>query len=160
MDTLAERIAARLHQALDHHAGAEISVPTAERGLAAGGPDAAANVLSVEDVARLAADVVDEDAETTRVEFRPNPSPSEELRRSVGAVEPVLESAMQTPDGAWRVEVVRRGRTRWYRVVHSRDLIDWLSIAAVHRVLIGAGIDLADLVDVDETAAEDRDEVA
>jgi hypothetical protein len=24
--------------------------------------------------------------------------------------------AMQTPDGAWRVEVVKRGRSQWYRV--------------------------------------------
>ncbi len=67
---------------------------------------------------------------------------------------------MQTPDGAWRVEVVRRGRSRWYRVVHGGDFIDCLAIAAVHRVLTDAGIDLADLVDVGETAAEDHGEVA
>jgi hypothetical protein len=38
-----------------------------------------------------------------------------------------VESAMQTPDGVWRVEVVRRGRSRWYRVVNdSRDVeLDW-----------------------------------
>ena len=52
---------------------------------------------------------------------------------------------MQTPDGAWRVEVARRGRTRWYRIVHGEDVIDWLSIAAVERVLAEAGVDMASL---------------
>jgi hypothetical protein len=62
-------------------------------------------------------------------------------------VEPVIEGAMQTPDGAWRVEVVRRGRTRWYRILHGEDEVDWLSIAAVQRILAEAGIDMAALVD-------------
>ena len=52
-----------------------------------------------------------------------------------------VEGAMQTPDGAWRVEVVRRGRTRWYRIVHGEDVLDWLSIAAVERILDEAGVD-------------------
>lgn len=55
---------------------------------------------------------------------------------------------MRSPDGAWRVEVVRRGRTRWYRVVHGDNEVDWLSIAAVERILGEAGVDLADLVEV------------
>ncbi|BFU41783.1 hypothetical protein [Krasilnikovia sp. MM14-A1004] len=59
----------------------------------------------------------------------------------------VIEYAMQTPDGAWRVEVVKRGRSRWYRIRHGENELDWLSIAAVHRVLDEAGIDLADLVE-------------
>jgi hypothetical protein len=62
-------------------------------------------------------------------------------------VEPVIEGAMQTPDGAWRVEVVRRGRTRWYRILHGEDEVDWLSIAAVQRILAEAGVDMAGLVD-------------
>jgi hypothetical protein len=57
MPTLEQRIAARLHQALDHHERAEIFAPTAQRGLAAGGPDVPAIVLTVEDVARIAAHV-------------------------------------------------------------------------------------------------------
>ncbi|AGL15217.1 hypothetical protein [Actinoplanes sp. N902-109] len=61
-------------------------------------------------------------------------------------METVIESAMQTPDG-WRVEVVRRGTTRWYRIVHGDDMIDWLSIAGVQRILTEAGVDLADLTD-------------
>jgi hypothetical protein len=52
-----------------------------------------------------------------------------------------VEGAMQTPDGAWRVEVVRRGRTRWYRIVHGEDVLDWLSITAVERILDEAGVD-------------------
>ena len=59
-----------------------------------------------------------------------------------------VEGAMQTPDGAWRVEVVRRGRTRWYRIVHGEDVLDWLSIAAVERILAEAGVNLDELIDV------------
>jgi len=60
-------------------------------------------------------------------------------------VEPKVEYAMQTPDGAWRVEIVKRGRTQWYRILHDNNVIDWLSIAAVHRLLGEAGVDMADL---------------
>ncbi len=67
---------------------------------------------------------------------------------------------MRTPDGAWRVEAVKRGRTRWYRVVHGEDLLDWLSIAAVQRILAEAGVDISDLVDVAELAAETDDPAA
>ena len=54
---------------------------------------------------------------------------------------------MQTPDGAWRVEVVRRGRTRWYRILHGADEVDWLSIAAVQRILAEAGVDMGGLIE-------------
>lgn len=56
--------------------------------------------------------------------------------------------AMQTPDGAWRIEVVRRGHTHWYRILHGESEIDWLSIAAVERILGEAGIDIADLIEI------------
>ncbi len=58
-----------------------------------------------------------------------------------------IEGALQTPDGAWRVEIVKRGRTRWYRVVHDDNEIDWLSISAVERILGEASVDMADLID-------------
>jgi hypothetical protein len=58
-----------------------------------------------------------------------------------------VEGAMQTPDGAWRVEVVRRGRTHWYRIVHGGEVQDWLSIAAVERILTDAGVHLDELID-------------
>jgi bifunctional non-homologous end joining protein LigD len=63
-----------------------------------------------------------------------------------------VEGAMQTPDGTWRVEVVRRGRTRWYRIVHGDDVLDWLSIAAVERILDEAGVARHLLVEVDPAA--------
>ncbi|MEV4706653.1 hypothetical protein [Couchioplanes caeruleus] len=63
-----------------------------------------------------------------------------------------VEGAMQTPDGAWRVEVVRRGRTRWYRIVHGDDVLDWLSIAAVERILDEAGVPRHLLVEADPAA--------
>ncbi len=69
----------------------------------------------------------------------------------------VIEYAMQTPDGAWRVEVVKRGRTRWYRVRHGDNLLDWLTIAAVERILAEADIDMADLRDVADEPAEPVD---
>ena len=59
----------------------------------------------------------------------------------------VIEYAMRTPDGDWRVEVIKRGRTRWYRITHQDNEIDWLSIAAVQRILGEAGIDMADLTE-------------
>ncbi|ROP29869.1 hypothetical protein EDD30_2690 [Couchioplanes caeruleus] len=67
---------------------------------------------------------------------------------------------METPDAAWRVEVVRRGRTRWYRIVHGDNELDWLSIAAVQRVLTEAGIDMADLQEVTGPAASAEHGVA
>jgi bifunctional non-homologous end joining protein LigD len=41
--------------------------------------------------------------------------------------------------------IAKRGKTRWYRIVHGEDLIDWLSIAGVERILAEAGVDLAEL---------------
>jgi bifunctional non-homologous end joining protein LigD len=64
----------------------------------------------------------------------------------------VVEGAMQTPDGAWRVEIVRRARTRWYRIVHGDSVIDWLSIAAVERILDDAGVDRRSLVEMGPAA--------
>lgn len=62
----------------------------------------------------------------------------------------MIEYAMRTPDGDWRVEVIKRGRTRWYRIVHQDNELDWLSIAAVQRILTEAGIDMADLTEATE----------
>lgn len=65
---------------------------------------------------------------------------------------------MQTPDGLWRVEVVRRRgqRTRWYRIVRGDDdvVLDWLSISGVERILAEAGVDLAMLVPVVDAAVD------
>lgn len=67
-------------------------------------------------------------------------------------MEVLVESAMQTPDGVWQVQVVRRRgqRTRWYRIVRGDDdaVLDWLSISMVQRILAESGVDLATLVPV------------
>jgi hypothetical protein len=55
MTELAQRIADRLHEALDQRVSADIDSPLAERGLAAGGPDQPIIALTVEEVARIAA---------------------------------------------------------------------------------------------------------
>lgn len=63
---------------------------------------------------------------------------------------------MQTPDQAWRVEIIRRRgqRTRWYRLVCAgQEPAEWLSIAAVERILADAGVDIASLVPVASGAA-------
>jgi bifunctional non-homologous end joining protein LigD len=63
-----------------------------------------------------------------------------------------VESAMQTPDGHWRVEIVRDRGTRWYRVVHGDEVLDRLSIASVERILDEAGVERHTLIDVDPSA--------
>ena len=60
-----------------------------------------------------------------------------------------VEGAMQTPDGRWRVEIVRRNGNHWYRIVAGEQVLDWLSIAAVERILDEAGVDRHTLVEVD-----------
>ena len=52
---------------------------------------------------------------------------------------------METTDGAWRVEIVKRRRTQWYKTVHDVNVLDWLSVAAVQRILSEGGINMADL---------------
>lgn len=67
-----------------------------------------------------------------------------------------VEGTMQTPDGQWRVEIVRRGDSRWYRIVHADDVIDWLSIAAVERILDTAGVDRATLAPLQDQPVRRR----
>ncbi|GGQ58949.1 non-homologous end-joining DNA ligase [Couchioplanes azureus] len=56
-----------------------------------------------------------------------------------------VEGALQTPDGRWRVEIVRRGGQRFYRLVHGDNIVDGLVIATVERLLAEAGVDIASL---------------
>jgi len=62
----------------------------------------------------------------------------------------MVTGAMQSPDGCWRVEIVRRpgSRTCFYRVVHAGGELDWLSIGQVEQVLTRGGVDIATLIDV------------
>lgn len=57
---------------------------------------------------------------------------------------------MQTPDGAWRVEVYRAplSTTWWYRLVHGDNIVEGLTIAGVERLLAEAGQSIGELEDV------------
>jgi hypothetical protein len=68
-----------------------------------------------------------------------------DLRRSVAWVEPKVESAMETPDGYWRVEVIRYGhRERWFRVIHGTTVLtENAAIGTVEYLLGDAYADLA-----------------
>jgi hypothetical protein len=52
-------------------------------------------------------------------------------------VEPIIEGALQTPDGYWRVDVVRYApKQRWYRVTHATTVVaERASLETVRRVL-------------------------
>ncbi|MCO8276783.1 non-homologous end-joining DNA ligase [Actinoplanes sp. TRM 88003] len=73
------------------------------------------------------------------------------IRRAAEPIPPPSQGtvigAMQTPDGRWRVEAVRRNRQDFYRLIHGDNIIDGLSIATVQRLLEEAGIHLGDLVE-------------
>ncbi|WP_232234677.1 non-homologous end-joining DNA ligase [Actinoplanes sp. N902-109] len=58
---------------------------------------------------------------------------------------PEVEKALVTPDGRWRVEIVR-GATH-YRLAHGDNIIDGLDLAGVQRLLTRAGVDFADLIE-------------
>jgi hypothetical protein len=56
---------------------------------------------------------------------------------------PVVESALQTPDGYWRVEVVRQGRDRFYRIIHGATVLhEQAALGTVERVLGDAFVTL------------------
>jgi bifunctional non-homologous end joining protein LigD len=58
-----------------------------------------------------------------------------------------VAGAMQTPDGRWRIEIMHRGDSRWYRMSHDDNVLDWLDLAAVERILTDVGVDMSDLVE-------------
>ncbi|MER7274381.1 hypothetical protein ABT369_08000 [Dactylosporangium sp. NPDC000244] len=62
--------------------------------------------------------------------------------------------AMQTPGGAWRVEVVRHpSGSRWYRLIHGENIVDFLTIGRVAELLAQAGVDMGELTEVDTPSA-------
>lgn len=63
-----------------------------------------------------------------------------------------IEGAMQTPDGAWRIDAVRAGGNLFYRVIHGESVVSHLSISSVELILDTAGVDRAELVSVDPAA--------
>jgi bifunctional non-homologous end joining protein LigD len=57
--------------------------------------------------------------------------------------------AMQTPGGDWRVEVVRHPNgSRWYRLIHHDNVVDYLTIGRVAELLAQAGVDMGALAEV------------
>jgi len=72
---------------------------------------------------------------------------------TVAVVEPVVEGALVTPDGFWRVEAVRYGPgQRWYRVIHATTVVEEkASLGTVQRIL---GDAYGTLAPVDAAAGE------
>lgn len=68
-------------------------------------------------------------------------------------MDPVVEGTLQTPDGYWRVEVVRYPRReRWYRVWHANTVVaDQAPLGTVQWIL---GDAMATLEPVDATDAD------
>jgi bifunctional non-homologous end joining protein LigD len=82
----------------------------------------------------------------------PDPAPTAPTSATPAPTAPTVDGAMQTPDGAWRVEAVHTGTSHWYRVIHDDNTIDWLTIADVERLLRQAGVDISALNDADPAA--------
>jgi bifunctional non-homologous end joining protein LigD len=95
---------------------------------------------------------VHDDADRTASAARRQPAPA------VPASSGQVEGAFETPDGRWRVEVVRRGRDRFYRLLHGGNVIDGLFIASVQRLLAEDGIDLADLIEANADSFDGHSE--
>lgn len=83
--------------------------------------------------------------------LRPDQGVADTLRDATAPATRV-EGAMGTPDGAWRVEAVRRGTSHWYRLVHGDNVVDGLAIGDVERLLRRAGVDLGQLTEVHPAA--------
>ncbi len=81
--------------------------------------------------------------------LRPDRDPDEARRPEGSTAVPAatVEGAMQTPDGRWRIEIMHRGDSRWYRITHDDNVLDWLDLAAVERILGDVGVDMSDLVE-------------
>jgi len=61
--------------------------------------------------------------------------------------------AMSTRDGAWRIEVLRRARREWCRLVHGADVVDDLDMAQALQLLTAAGVEVASLREHGSAAA-------
>ncbi|GAA2617188.1 hypothetical protein Adu01nite_47470 [Paractinoplanes durhamensis] len=60
---------------------------------------------------------------------------------------------MGTPDGKWRVEVVRVGREQQYRVFRDGELLPYRgAMGTVERLLHEDGYTMADLIEVADPA--------
>jgi bifunctional non-homologous end joining protein LigD len=78
---------------------------------------------------------------------RPEPPPPLQTTATTAARQPDIVGSMATDDGGWRVDIMRRNTSQWYRLTHGDNVFDWLTITTVQRLLHEAGIDLADLTE-------------
>jgi bifunctional non-homologous end joining protein LigD len=90
--------------------------------------------------------------------LRPDRTPAEARRpEPADAPAPIrtatVEGAMQSPDGHWRIEVMRRGTSRWYRLTHHDNVLDWLTITDVERILTDVGVDISHLTETGPTTS-------
>jgi bifunctional non-homologous end joining protein LigD len=85
--------------------------------------------------------------------LRPDRTPAEARRQPAPTVPAAVtvDGALATPDGRWRVEVVQRDGVRSYRLLHADNVIDGLDLTAVENLLSRAGINLGDLVEIQDT---------
>ena len=67
-----------------------------------------------------------------------------------------VEGAYRTRDGRWRIEVVRRGRDQFFRVLHGENIVDGLDIAMVEELLEQADVSMAALVPADVAPTRGR----
>jgi bifunctional non-homologous end joining protein LigD len=89
--------------------------------------------------------------------LRPDRTVAEARRPEPGGTGPpaataTVEGSMTTPDGRWRVDIMRRGDARWYRLQHGGNVFDWLDLSQVERILADTGADIGHLVQVDPDA--------
>jgi len=53
-------------------------------------------------------------------------------------MDPIVEGELCTPDGYWRVEVVRFGhRSRWYRVWHGQTVVAERAVLGTVQAILG-----------------------
>ena len=68
-----------------------------------------------------------------------------------------IYGALETVDRQWRIEIVARPAAQryaraqevMYRLIHGDEVTDGLAIATLQRLLTEAGVDMADLVEVE-----------
>lgn len=65
-------------------------------------------------------------------------------------------AALQTRDGKWRVEGVKRGSQRFFRLSHDDNVVDGLNIGDVERLLGADGIAMDELIDAPTGAKPGR----
>jgi bifunctional non-homologous end joining protein LigD len=82
--------------------------------------------------------------------LRPDRTPGEARRQPAPTVPApaTVEGTLATPDGRWRVQVIRRAGLRSYRLLHADNVVEGLELAAVEQLLRGAGVDLGDLIEI------------